>query len=244
MNICFISPKYPSTYSTSDYVFVKNLVEAIAEKGNDCYVLTPFNVTHYKGKVQVRELLHVGQGTVTIIRPNYFSLGNAHIGKFYFSDWLQKRAIKKAYYMMGLKPDVIYGHFWSSAYKGYEIAKKDNIPLIVASGESRILSLFRMPTDVESFRNYIKGVVCVSSKNRDESIALGLTIPSKCGVFPNAVDNELFYKRNRVSCRKTIGISNEAFVIVFVGWFNWRKGASRVAEAIMRIEFVYWKGGN
>lgn len=236
MNICFISRKYPNIYATSDYVFVKNLVEAIAEMGNDCYVLAPFSMTHYKGKVQARELFHVGHGTVTVIRPSYISLGNAHIGKFYFTDWLQKRAIKKAYHMMKLKPDVIYGHFWVSAYNGYEIAKKNNIPLFVASGESRILSLFRIPADVESFRIYIKGVVCVSSKNRDESIELGLTVAEKCGVFPNAVNTDLFYKREREECRKRLGLPRDAFIVAFVGWFNKRKGASRVAEAISRIQ--------
>ena len=199
MVICFISPKYPSKLGESDYVFVKNIVDAIALKGHVCFVLSPLNVSHYRGFVAVKETESIGEGSVTVIRPRYLSFKNIHFGNFYLSAWLQKMALKKAFRLMTIKPDVIYGHFWSSAYMGYEYARNNKIPLFVATGESSILSLFKIPSNLTSFKCYLSGVICVSSKNRDESVNLGLTTNDKCGVFPNAIDSKLFYKNVEIN---------------------------------------------
>ena len=48
MNLCIITYRYPGKHNASDFVFVKQLVDAFAELGNHCTVLVPFNITHYK----------------------------------------------------------------------------------------------------------------------------------------------------------------------------------------------------
>lgn len=232
MNICIITYKYPSKYNTSDFAFVKQLVDAIAKLGNHCFVLAPFNITHYKRLSVSKEEYCVGKGIVTVLRPGYLSFSNIHIGKFSPSSWSHRKALQKAFRMLKFKPDVIYGHFWGSAYEGYEFAKKQNIPLFVATGESEISKLFTPKADQQAFADYVSGVICVSSKNRDESIALGLTKNEKCMVSPNAVNSNLFYKMDKLSCREQLGLPKEAFIVAFVGWFNERKGPLRVAEAI------------
>lgn len=98
--------------------------------------------------------------------------------------------------------------------------------------------MFAPSSDVVEFRDYVSGVICVSSKNRDESIKLGLTTFEKCGVFPNAVNVDLFHKRDKGECRQQLGFPQNEFIVAFVGWFNERKGSLRVAEAIKRIEGV------
>ncbi len=234
MNICIITYKYPSKHNTSDYAFVKQLVDAIAAQGIHCSVLAPFSISHYKRLTVSKEEYAVGEGKVTVIRPGYLSFSKFKIGKFNLSLWAHKRAFKRAFRKLDTKPDVIYGHFWSAAYCGYELAKKNNIPLLVASGESEISKMFAAPLDVREFAEYVSGVICVSSKNRDESIKLGLTSIEKCGVFPNAVNVELFHKRDKSECRQQLGLPQNEFIVVFVGWFNDRKGAQRIAEAINR----------
>lgn len=238
MNICFITYKYPGKHNTSDYVFVKQLVDAIAAQGNNCSVLAPFSISHYKRLSIGNEVYTIGKGCVTVIRPGYLTFSKFRIGKFKLSSWANKRAFKRAFSKLDTKPDVIYGHFWSAAYYGYELAKKSNIPLFVASGESEISKMFAPPSDVEEFARYVSGVICVSSKNRDESIKLGLTSFDKCEVFPNAVNVDLFHKRDQVECRQQLGLPQNEFIVAFVGWFNERKGSLRVAEAIKRIEGV------
>lgn len=229
---------YPGKHNSSDYSFVKQLVDAIAECGHCCYVLSPFNITHYRCLSQSKEEYSQGVGKVVVYRPGYLSFSNWHIGKFYLSLWFHKYALKKAFHMLPMKPDVIYGHFWSAGYDGYEYAKANGIPLFVATGESEIGRLFSPKPDLKEFGNYVSGVICVSSKNRDESIQLGLTNIDKCEIFPNAVNAKLFHKRDMMECRKQLGLPLDVFIVVFVGWFNERKGSQRVAKAINQVEGV------
>lgn len=235
MRICFISNKYPGKHNKSDYAFVKQLVDAIAEQGHHCYVLSPFNISYYRQLSPLREEYDRGNGKVTVLRPGYISLSRFHIGKFSPSSWFHMIAYYWAYKKMGVIPDVIYGHFWGSGYVGYRLAKKHNIPLFVATGESDIKRLFKFPSDLCAFRDYVKGVICVSSKNRDESIGLGLTVAEKCRVFPNAVNTRLFCRKNKCECRKMLGVTQDTFIVAFVGWFIDRKGPKRVADAIEKV---------
>ena len=226
---------YPGKHNTSDFAFVKQLVDTIAKQGHHCYVLAPFNITHYRRLSVAKEEYSTGIGSVTVYRPGYLSFSNFHIGSFCPSSWFHKRAMKRAFRMLSLKPDVIYGHFWSAGYDGFDYAKTNGIPLFVASGESEVGKMFSPKPNIKEFCNYVSGVICVSGKNRDESIQLGLTTADKCGVFPNAVNAELFYKRDKNECRKQIGMSEDEFIVAFVGWFNERKGPQRVAKAIGQI---------
>lgn len=235
MRICFVTQRFPGRHNQSDYVFVKQLVDTIAAKGNECYVVCPYNVLHYRTASPLTERYRVGNGNVCVLRPWYYSFSNK-------SNFLRKigskshhRALQKAFQMLPNKPDAIYGHFWFAAYQGYEFAKKHNIPLFVASGESDIIKLFKLPKDLVEFSNYISGVICVSSKNREESINLGLTSSEKCGVFPNAINTVLFNKKDRAVCRQCLGLPQNEFIVAFVGWFNDRKGPQRVAKAINKV---------
>lgn len=236
MNICFLSYRFPGIHNKTDFVFVKKLVDEIAKQGHSCYVLSPYNVLYYKKRFEKTESYVVGQGKVTIYRPMYLSFSTLHIGNFNFSNYSYYLALRRAFRMMNIIPDVMYGHFWGTAYSGYEIAKKYNIPLFVATGESEIKKMFNFGIDLPAFRDYVKGVICVSTKNRDESIELGLTTQDKCIVCPNAVDSSLFYKHSKLKCRQKLGYSIDGFIVAFLGWFNERKGVLRVSEALSKIE--------
>ena len=238
MRICFVTQKYPGKHNQSDYAFVKQLVDEIAAQGNECYVVCPFNVFHYRTTSTVSEHYSVGEGDVWVLRPWYFSFSNSNRFLRRVGNKFHQRALQKAFRMMPSMPDAIYGHFWHSAYEGYGFAKRHNIPLFVASGESEIRKLFSLPSDLDEFSKYVSGVICVSSKNRDESIGMGLTTVKKCGIFPNAVNVELFHKRDKATCRQQLGLPQNDFIMAFVGWFNERKGSQRLAEAIRRIEGV------
>lgn len=241
MNLCVITYKYPGKHNTSDYAFVKQLVDAIAQMGHNCHVIAPFNVSHYHCLSESRGHYTQGKGSVTVYRPSYFSFSNMHFGGFYPSDWMHNRALKRAFRMMKIQPDAIYCHFWNSGYMGYHFAKHNNIPLFVASGESEIKTMFSLKPDIDQFGQYVKGVICVSTKNRDESVQLGLTTAEKCMVFPNSVNADLFHKRDKMECRKQLGLPEKGFIAAFVGWFIERKGPKRVSEAIKKItdEKVY-----
>ena len=236
MKICIISYMFPGAHDSSSFAFVKQLVDAFAELGHHCFVLTPFNITRYRRLSRSREEYRKGRGKVTIYRPGYISFSNLHFGKFQVSAWFHKKAMAKAFRMLEERPDIVYGHFWSSGLDGYDYARRNQIPLFVATGESEIKRMFRLSSEVSGFTNSVSGVICVSSKNRDESIALGLTTPNKCIVLPNAINPVLFRRIDKQQCREKLGFPKEVFIVVFVGWFNERKGSERLAEAIKRIK--------
>lgn len=236
MNICFITYMYPGKHNTSDFAFVKQLVDAISELGHHCHVIAPFNITHYRRLSRTIDYYKQGQGDVTVYRPGYLSFSNWHIGCFYPTAIFRKYALKKSFQMLKLQPDVIYGHFWDSGYQGYKYARKYNIPLFVATGESEVAKLFSYKKDQREFGEYVSGVICVSSKNRDESINLGLTIKEKCAIFPNAVNSALFKKMDKKKCRELLGFPQDVFIVAFLGWFTERKGPKRVERAINSIE--------
>lgn len=227
MNILIITPDYPDRYKVH-YPFVKQLVDEFARQGHTCSVIAPYSVTKNKRFYPVIEK----DGPVTVYRPNYLSFSNLRIGKVRLSDFFRRRAIKRATKMLPVKPDVAYCHFWECGVEAYPYAKSQGISLFVATGESSISAFGKTDEVTAEMRDYIKGVVCVSSKNKEESISLGLTTADKCFLSPNSVNSALFRKLEKVECRKKLGISEDKFIISFVGAFINRKGSNRVAEAI------------
>lgn len=234
MRIAVISPDYPDS-KRAVFPFVKQLVDQWALLGEEVYVIAPYSVTHNKGLSCGQSTYNVGNNEVHVIRPNYFSVSNIKIGGSSLSDILIKRAINKGLKSLPFKPDIIYGHFWFSAFCGYDYARNNSIPLFVASGESEID--FRCDNKFKiNFCEYVSGVICVSTKNKVESVSLGLTTENKCIVIPNAINPVLFHKRDRIACRKELELPSDVFIMSFVGWFSSRKGSKRVSQAIDMIK--------
>lgn len=231
MNILIISPDYPDKFRTR-FSFVKQLVEAFVRKGHICTVVAPYNVAKNRHFPHHKETIVTGYGKYDLIRPYTVSLSTYKYRDKLITNFFHERAVKNALNKLTFKPDVVYGHFWQSAYEGYEYAKRKKIPLFVATGESDILEQFQPQFVTKSFFEYVSGVICVSSKNKEESIRLGLTLEGKCLVAPNSINSSLFKNMNKIECRERLGFPKGAFIVAFVGWFINRKGAKRVAEAI------------
>lgn len=244
MHICIVAEGYP--FEKREYfTFVKQLCVAMADRGINVSVIAPQSISKIIfrkiSKIPYYRIEKTSKGNyIDIYSPYIISLGNIgnkgllkHFNSFWFSygvcNVFWKNKIEK--------PDVLYGHFWHSAYAVYPVAKKYNIPLFVASGEAKIeLHEKYSNKHLLNFINYVKGVICVSTKNKNESVQLKLTTPNKCIVIPNAVDKSLFYRLDKAVIRKELGIKKEDFVVAFVGGFIYRKGANRIAEAIKRLD--------
>ena len=139
MRICIVTYMYPNKYNSSDFVFVKNLVDEFARQGHECVVLCPFSFMHYKHLSKGKDVYQVEENTVTVLCPNFLSLSNIQIGPFNLSTFLHKVAVRRALKRMTFIPDVVYCHFWKQGIEAYPYAKKKGIPLVVASGEAEIL---------------------------------------------------------------------------------------------------------
>ena len=233
MNILIVSPDYPDNYHNGA-AFVQQLVNEFARIGNNCFVIAPHSITNTKRLSQGREQIKIGNGTVTIERPNHFSFSTLRIFGKSISSITRQRAINKVLRKAMFVPDVVYCHFWRCGYEGYNYAKKNNLPLFVASGESSIPSIEY--SDKKAFYQYVRGVICVSTKNKQESIEKGMTTEQKCIVLPNAINQNLFKRLDKIECRKKLGISENVFVTATLGWFSQRKGQHRVVEAINTLD--------
>lgn len=242
MHICVVTEGYPFA-SRAYFTFVKQLCVAMADLGVQVSVIAPQSITKsIFRKIPIapryrQEKTNRGN-SVEIYSPRIVSLGALgtkkpfkHFNAFWFS-----RSVCNVVEKLENKPDVLYGHFWHSAYAVYPAAKKYKIPLFVASGEAEIeLHHNYSHKKLREFTAYVKGVICVSTKNRNESIGAQLTTIDKCIVIPNAIDVSLFHKKDKEKLRCELGISPADFVVAFVGGFIHRKGANRIALAIKQL---------
>lgn len=230
MKILIITFDYPDE-RRSIFPFVKQLVEEWARQDHECIVVAPYSITSNRGFHQYRYLVHVESGKdVYVYRPNYISTSNFTIAGINLSKLLHKFAVQRVLKNLDFKPDLVYCHFWDSAVEALPYVIKNEIPLFVASGESSIPPISQKISS--KLKDFVRGVICVSSKNRDESISKGLTIKEKCIVIPNAVNGSLFHKEDKEECRKKLGLPLGSYIVAFVGWFSERKGSMRVSDAI------------
>ena len=232
MNIAVITYDYPDSHRPV-FPFVKSLVDEWGKLNHQVTVISPFSITRAKHLTRFKEQDH--PESVTIIRPFIVSLSYKlkYKGES-LTDRIHRRAVGKALMQLPQKPDVVYCHFWKEALFAYDYAITNNIPLVVASGESELPSFLSNDVNLPKCKSVSK-VICVSSKNKNESIEKGLTTEDKCIVLPNAIDNSIFKVSDPVSLKKSLGITESDFVVSFVGWFNERKGSIRVSEALKRI---------
>lgn len=235
MNICVVSEGYP-TKEIPAYTFVEQLCNAIAMQKHTVSVVALRWLTDYlfrKRKIPYFRDSIIGDNVIRIFSPMVTSFGK---GKSLssLSEKLCSYKVCRSLDKLDVKPNVIYGHFWSNAYLAYPYAKKYNIPLFVATGES-VITFDANTKDKKEFCNYVSGVICVSTKNKNESIAKGLTKEHKCKVFPNAVNDSIFHIIDKKQCRRKLGITENDFVVSYVGRFSNRKGPNRVADAIRHL---------
>lgn len=231
-SICLFSIDYP-TKTDPVYSFVEQLCVEFAKNGINVIVIAPQSISSciiHKKEIHPKVVESVfEEGRVKVYQPYYITLPFKYMR---INDYLYYKAAKRVLKGLNSTFDVVYAHFWTPGYIAYRLFNKKNTPLFIATGESNIASLFYLNREIRSFKDYVTGVIAVSTKNKEESIALQLTCESKVKVFPNAIDASLFFKRDKEEMRIKLGCEKDAFIVAFVGWFIDRKGSRRVADAI------------
>lgn len=247
MRVCFITNRYP----TKEYpvnTFLDKLVCQMADQGVECTVIAPYrpivdkmNKKDYKTSFY-RERVTADGNVIKIYNPTYFwgtnkkiaGMNMAQIGLRLFTNCVDK-VIKK----QRLEFDAVYGHFILPAgFAAAEIGRKYNKAAFFAYGESSFGNVGRSFSD-EEIRNKlsnISGVIAVSGKNRDELLEHRVIALEKIGVFPNAIDADVFCVMDKNVARKKLGIEKEDFAVAFVGSFINRKGSKRLSDALGKID--------
>ena len=240
MTICYIAEGYPFD-NYAQYPFVEQLSLALADLGHRVLVVAPQSLTRKvlrkKPYIPYYRTAKTEKGNVVeIYTPKIITIGNFPCVGLKYSSWRFRCAVDKTLRKIQLKEkiDVCYGHFWHVAISAYPFCLKYNIPIFVASGESSILINRIFPSSkIKAFSSFVKGVVCASTKTKEESIEKCFVDEIKCRVYPNGIDETLFYpQKNKLELRHKLGIKDDDFVVVFTGTFIRRKGAKRVSQAI------------
>ena len=230
-------------YPTKDdpvFPFVEQLVNALSLMNIQVTVVAPQSLTKHflrKTPLHPRHRCYTakeGLGVVEVFQPYSVSFSSKYrlLNRFF-----KKIAVNRALNKMNKKPDICYGHFWHCATYFQDFAKKNKIPLFVASGEASVEKENNIPKSVlNDFLKYYSGVIFASTKNKKEAESLGFLTNQKNIVLPNAIDPAKFFKKDKSSLRLEYGIDPKVFIVVFVGAFINRKGPQRVAEALKNLD--------
>ena len=238
MNICVLSPSYPTT-KTIDFVFVDQLCQALADLGHEVVVIAPQSITkcffRHIPLCQTHSWYNTKNGAqIELYRPYSITLSTSIFAKLCKHSF--QHAVNRAFRRLKQKPNVCYGHFWQSIFTLFPIARKNNIPLFGASGEEDVAFYIHKSEEyINEVREYISGVISVSQKNQLECLNLHLVDKEKSIVIPNAIDQSLFYKRDKAEFCKRFGIKDDDFVVIFVGQFVSRKGTMRLNAALKQL---------
>lgn len=234
-NILIIADGYPSPglpYSA----FIANIAEEMTRQGNCVSVIAPQSLTkHWLRHVPLapRHFTQEVEGkTIHIYRPYSITAGDGRFGGW--TRWCNR--IVTTLTARRLKtPDVVYAHFWLNAVMAMPYVSQKQLPLIVATGEDIIPMKQISHAKRAWLKEHTKAVVCVSTKNKQESVAYGLAEEKKCHVLPNAYNPQEFYPEDGSAMRKKLGIRDDDFVVAFCGRFNDRKGVFRVDAALKQL---------
>ena len=241
MRICIICHMFPTAEGKGGYFFVEQLVNEFAKQGHQCSVISPVNIASKYGIKRpygpLKEVRTIeGAKPYDVYRPRYYGR-DIRIKGISWARYECRRAIEGILNIIKDPFDAIYCHFFESGALAFPYAQKHSIPLFVASGESQIQTIVKSTKgfSLENFRQYISGVVCVSTKNKEEASTIGLATPEKCIVLPNGVNLNAFRPMGKSNCRKELGFTDTDFIITCIGNFSERKGQDRIIEAFNKI---------
>lgn len=230
------SPKYPFQ------AFIGVICRELVRQGHHVTVIAPSSITtclkHHQQFPPKYYTDTIGGGKwVEVYCPRTITFGFGKFAKW--SCFFQSIAIKKIVQQIQHPFDVAYAHFWISGYRALDSIVRLQLPLFVASGEDIIEPLkWGYSSKISELEKFTKGVICVSTKNKLESIEKGLTTEDKCVILPNGIHVGEFYKMDKLKARQELGFPQDAFVVAYCGRFCDRKGAFRLAEALNQCENV------
>lgn len=240
-HLLIISDGYPSPglpYSA----FIANMAEEMTRQGVIVNVIAPQSLTkHWLRRVPLAPRYftqNIAGRTIHIYRPLSITMGEGRFG--FVTRWFNRYMTFRTAQRLN-KPDAVYAHFWQNAVNAIDYVQKHSLPLIVGTGEDKIPIEQINHTDKTWLYNTVTNVICVSTKNKQESIAHGLTRDACCHVLPNAYNPEDFYHEDGVLIRENLGIKPTDFVVAFCGRWNERKGVFRLDSALKQLNNPYIK---
>lgn len=240
MKICVISQAYPYP-GIPQFTFVGEICKEMAAQGEEITVVAPQSVFRpifrHETRIPFKYIIPIQNGKdIVVYTPKVLSVGNLPLLGVKINHYFVQHAISRTIRKHVRRDiEVFYGHFFFEGFHALPEAIRRNKPIIVASGETNVTYRDEYTKLLKKYLNQLKGIIFVSTKNKDEATAAGLTDGTNCVVLPNSVDSKFFYQQDRNKCRERLGMSNDDFIIAFNGYFSYRKGSRRVSDAITKL---------
>lgn len=251
MEFCFVASNYP-TPNRQVHVFLDNVVVKLADRGIKCNVIAPQSSFTYFTKKNIRREFISERTTPKGIKymvysPLYTVYPMCKIGNVYLADQSKMsyyKAIKRIYKKYNMKADVIYSHFIQAGIPAVMLAKELGIPSFIANGEAETIreTSYISPKLLRKTLDDVSGIISVSTKNKDEIFELcngDTAVMSKVRIIPNATESTRFFQKDKLECRKKLGLPENAFIVAFTGSFIERKGIMKLSAALDRFDDVY-----
>lgn len=244
IKLCIIAEGYP-TQTDPLNTFIEQLILEFADLGIDCTVVNPQSITRIlfrrtEIRPKYREQLTKKGNKIEIISRYYVSASTRRIGPLNTSCITLKgfiQACRRSIQSEKFDFDALYGHFiFTSGITAAELSRKYGIPAFFAYGENTNYSIDYLGLEkTRKLLRGIKGVVAVSTENKNILIRQELAPEKDIGVFVNSINDSLFYPRDKQLMRKKYSLPPNDFIIIFVGRFVEIKGANRLSAAIKKI---------
>ena len=239
-SLVLVSYGYPCNADPSWYPFVQRLAHAVARTGVKTRVLAPlpFHLA-WRSRDAVSSIEKTKDGDVVQIRrPRYVSLSDRHIGKWNTAMVGREgfyRAARKAMVSAGCgRPAAFYGHFlYFGGEAAVRLGQEFKVPSFPMVGEGLLntMDAFGKKRGRKHFAAATALMANSSCLARLVERDLGVC-RERIGIFPNGLDHQLFFPRDRQLMRREHGLPDELFLVACAAKQDWLKGPIRVGQAI------------
>ena len=240
MKICVVSQGFPYP-GLPFFTFVGELCKEMVAQGEEITVVSSQSIFkplfRHEPRIPFNYKVSVEGGYEMIVyTPKVFSVGSLPKIGPKINHFFVQRAVTRTIRKYVKDVDVFYGHFFFEGFHALPEAVRRNKPIIVASGETNVTFRKEYTKQLKVYMEHLKGIIFVSTKNKDEAIKYGLTDGNNSIILPNSVDANIFRPLDRKECREKLGFSQNDFIVAFTGYFTHRKGSRRVSDAITMLD--------
>lgn len=248
--VCIITDRYPTEQYPAN-TFLDQLVCQFADIDVECTVVAPYSkindiIKHnnYLPERKHTKITLEGKEIVIHCKPFFAPIGRKVAGinfAKYYQHQFEKAVESTIKNETDQDFDAFYGHFIApSGFAAVKMGKKYNKPSFIAYGECSLdqeLCNYSLDDIIRGVEG-VSGIVAVSTKNKDELLKHHVVDKEKIEVFPNSINQSVFYHMDKSEAREKLGFQQDAFIVAFVGYFIDRKGPLRLSEALSRIHGV------
>ncbi len=246
MKLLAIAGIFPSRLRPHRGTFVRQQFECLGKWVSELRIVAPVQLATREGLQWNDAPLAIPGEKIVAVGPKYLSCGNFRLCGLRVGVWLTlyffRRSVLRLAWQDGWIPDVTYGHFlYPAGICAVDVAsRRTGTKSVVALGESSLVS-YQDTLGLHFVRcclRSVKGIVCVSDKNRQICEELYQVPGAKILVARNGVDTARFKPIPRVEARRKLQLPLGKPIVAFVGHLIARKGLPVLQALVARLSDV------